>query len=145
MAENKLLMTWNKLSTTENKLVKFFVQGVKFGLVGILNTLITMVVFYLLNTLLGVWYIIANPIAYTVGFTNSYIMNRIWTFKSKGSVKEQSIPFLLVFGTCFLLQWGLSIFLKEYIGMSVNLATIIAMAFYMVINFLGHKYITFKA
>ena len=56
---------------------------IKFGLVGVLNTLINWIIFALLN-FVGVYYIVANVIAYAIATANSYIWNSKWVFKYNG-------------------------------------------------------------
>jgi len=129
----------------DKKLNLFLIQFFKFGIVGILNTGLTAGTIFLFMNVFHIWYITSNVAGYVIGFGNSYIVNKLWTFKSKGSVKEQSVRFLLVFGACYALQLGLTVLLKEHFKVDANWAQAIAMAFYMVINFFGHKYITFKA
>ena len=58
---------------------------VKFGLVGVLNTLINWIIFALLN-FIGVDYIVANVIAYVIATANSYIWNSKWVFKYNGKI-----------------------------------------------------------
>ena len=48
----------------------------KFGLVGIFNTLITIISFWILLKF-GMNYLIANTIAYLIGVANSYYWNKI--------------------------------------------------------------------
>jgi putative flippase GtrA len=57
------------------------VQFVKFGLVGISNTLITFAVYTLLLKVFGVWYLAASAIGFAVGATNGFLLNRRWTFR----------------------------------------------------------------
>jgi putative flippase GtrA len=56
------------------------VQFVKFGIVGISNTLITFVVYTVLLEVFDVWYIAASAIGFVVGATNGFLLNRRWTF-----------------------------------------------------------------
>ena len=62
---------------------------VKFGLVGVLNTLINWIIFALLN-FIGVYYIVANVIAYVIATANSYIWNSKWVFKYNGKNKKET-------------------------------------------------------
>lgn len=55
----------------------------RFGIVGGLNTAVTLLIFYLLHHSLAINYLVASVMAYTAGIVNSYIWNRYWTFKSK--------------------------------------------------------------
>src|SRR5271154_6493538 len=57
------------------------IQFVKFGIVGISNTLLTLAVYTLLLKVLGVWYLAASAIGFAVGATNGFLLNRRWTFR----------------------------------------------------------------
>ena len=59
----------------------------KFGLIGILNTLIT-IGSYMLFVYLGMNYIIANVIGYGIGVINSYYWNKNWVFQVKLESKK---------------------------------------------------------
>ena len=120
-------------------------QFIKYGLVGVLNTLITLSIIFVFMKLLNVSYILSNAVGYLFGFINSFILNKIWTFKSKKSIGRESFFFVLIFVICYLLQLALLVILKEKLQIKPEYAQIIAMGFYTVINFLGNKYITFKA
>lgn len=56
------------------------VQFIKFGIVGISNTLLTFAVYTLLLKVFGVWYLLASAIGFIAGATNGFILNRKWTF-----------------------------------------------------------------
>jgi putative flippase GtrA len=56
------------------------VQFVKFGIVGVSNTLLTFIVYTLLLKVFGVWYLAASAIGFIVGATNGFLLNRRWTF-----------------------------------------------------------------
>jgi putative flippase GtrA len=57
------------------------VQFVKFGIVGISNTILTFIVYTLLLKVFGVWYLAASAIGFIVGATNGFLLNRRWTFR----------------------------------------------------------------
>src|ERR1700728_1980968 len=57
------------------------VQFVKFGIVGVSNTLLTLVVYTVLLKVFGVWYLAASGIGFVVGATNGFLLNRRWTFR----------------------------------------------------------------
>jgi putative flippase GtrA len=66
------------------------VQMVKFGIVGISNTLLTFAVYTFLLKVLGVWYLAASAIGFIVGATNGFLLNRRWTFA--GHVGDSLTP-----------------------------------------------------
>ncbi len=128
-----------------NKISKTIKQFIKYGLVGVSNTLITLSIIFVFMKLLNVPYIPSNAVGYLFGFINSFFLNKIWTFKSKESIGKESFFFILIFIICYSIQLVFLIILKEIILVKPEFAQIIAMGFYTVMNFLGNKYITFKA
>src|SRR2546430_16910650 len=57
------------------------VQFVKFGIVGVSNTLLTFAVYTVLLKAFGVWDLAASAIGFGVGTVNSFLLNRRWTFR----------------------------------------------------------------
>jgi putative flippase GtrA len=66
------------------------VQFVKFGIVGVSNTLLTFAVYTLLLKVFGVWYLAASAIGFTIGAINGFLLNRRWTFR--GHVGDALTP-----------------------------------------------------
>jgi putative flippase GtrA len=66
------------------------IQFVKFGIVGVSNTLLTFAVYTLLLKVFGVWYLAASAIGFAVGTINSFLLNRRWTFR--GHVGDALTP-----------------------------------------------------
>jgi len=109
-----------------------------------MNTAITLSTIFILTKIAGLNYIAANAVGYILGLTNSFFMNRLWTFKSTGHYGNESIRFLLVFAFCYILQFALLVLLKEKLQIPVDYAQIIAMVFYTAANFTANKFFTFK-
>jgi putative flippase GtrA len=57
------------------------VQFVKFGIVGVSNTLLSFGIYTVLLEVFGVWYVTASAIGFAVGAVNGFLLNRRWTFK----------------------------------------------------------------
>ena len=129
-------------------------QLFKFGLVGILNTVVgTMVMFFAFNVLnMGYWF--SSAMNYIVGSILSYFLNKYFTFGSKKRSKKEVIRFLVNIALCYLLAYGLaqSIVKKLIVAMDISLkerileqvAMIFGMCFFVVLNFLGQKLFVFK-
>jgi putative flippase GtrA len=119
-------------------------QALKFLLVGCLTTAVTFFSFLALYRLLGVNEYAANLVSYILGLINSYLCNKVWTFQSRGFKTAEIAVFLAVFGLSYLVQLGAFALL---IRMEVDaaLAQILAMAPYTLVNFLGNRWITFRA
>ncbi len=58
----------------------------KFGAVGVANTLITLAVFNLVAVVLGWPAVVGNALGWVAGFTNSFYWNRRWTFADRAGV-----------------------------------------------------------
>lgn len=118
---------------------------IKYGMVGVVNTLITAIIIFILMNGLGINYEISNAIGYVAGFFNSFFLNKFWTFKSsESSTIKQFTRFTVVFLVCYLLQHGLLVFLVEKLLVNKNIATLVGMVFYTVIGFFFNKLFTFK-
>ncbi|MBQ4518955.1 MAG: GtrA family protein [Clostridia bacterium] len=70
---------------------KDVLQAGKFALVGVVNTLLDYVLFFVFFSLCGLDKNIAQILATAIAMTNSYLVNRYWTFQKTGAVKGQEI------------------------------------------------------
>ena len=120
-------------------------QLVKFGLVGAANTVFTFSIIFILNKVLGIVYLIVNPIAYLLPTISSFYFNRKWTFRSEGNVKKEGLLFFVVIGVAWLVQYFLVFLLVEKIFVDPLIAQIVGMVVFTGLNFAGQKFITFKS
>jgi putative flippase GtrA len=56
-------------------------QFVKFGIVGVSNTVLAFAIYTVLLKVFGVWYLAASGIGFAVGAVNGFLLNRRWTFR----------------------------------------------------------------
>lgn len=88
---------------------------VKFGLIGVLNTLVDFVVFYFMNKLIGdgptvvalgmtlvLGPYISNFISYVVANIHSFIWNKFWTFEKKQRLTRQEVIRYLITSAGYL-------------------------------------------
>ncbi len=80
------------------------VQFIKFGIVGVSNTLIAFAVYTVLLKVFGVWYLAASAIGFILGAINGFLLNRRWTFS--GHVGDALTP----------VRWGV----VQGCGLAVN-------------------------
>lgn len=128
-------------------------QFLKFLGIGILNTAIDFIILNLIlikvdETLL--WFVIAKTIAFTGATTNSFIWNKLWTFKSSKSLRSEITPFLFVSCSALLLN-VLSASLMfhliiDYLPSTItaNISAVIASVVAFSVNYFGYKHIVFK-
>lgn len=124
---------------------KIIKQIFKYGMVGSLNTIITISTIFIFMKLFKVSYILSNAAGYILGFINSFFLNKTWTFKSKGSMGKESLFFMFIFLISYSMQLVFLIFLKEKMLIKAEYAQVIAMGLSALINFTGNKFVTFKA
>lgn len=119
-------------------------QFLKFGIVGVSNTLISLGVYYLLY-FMGVNYLIANTMGFIISVLNSYYWNNRYVFKKtqKGHLKPLMKTFMS-YGLTFLLSTGLLFLMVNYLGISKVVAPIIAIIITIPINFFMNKLWAFK-
>lgn len=119
-------------------------EFVRFGLVGVLNTAIDLGSFSLLYRLAGLEPLLANGIAFLIAVSNSYWLNRRWTFRQQHEVRgfaAYSRYVLLNIGG--LIIGTLAIVLLSRF-MIPELAKVIASLLTLIWNFASSKYFIFR-
>lgn len=120
-------------------------QALKYGLVGVGNTLLTAAVIWVMMKMLGASDVVSNITGYVAGLVNSFIWNKQWTFKSNKGWVSSALRFGGVFIVCYLLQLAFLLYLNKTLDIDPYYNQLIAMAFYTVINFIMNKFYTFKS
>jgi len=135
----------------------FYIQFIKFLLVGLLNTGID---FGVLNLLMfstgitsGFYYSIFKAISFTCSVINSYILNKRWTFQRGKDIKKKEFS---KFFTISLISFGVNISVASILVNDVgpigrispyvwaNISALVAAGFTTLINFFGYKYLVFR-
>ena len=112
---------------------------IKFGLVGVLNTIINWILFILLNSM-GVYYIISNIIAYSISTLNSYLWNSKWVFKYTGdNVNQTTFKFITLNIIGLVLNTIILFLLVDIIKLPKIIALIIATGVVMILNYFINK------
>lgn len=120
-------------------------QLIRFGIVGVINTLITLIVIYVLQELLHVKYTTANLAGYIAGVINSFFWSKLWVFKKLNSnFMREAVLFLVSFGVCYGIQFVALLGLVELLHLDETWAQLVSMAVYTLCNFAMNKCITFK-
>ncbi len=130
---------------TKSELFSFLKQFVKFGLVGISNTIISLVIYYIL-VYLNVHYIIANALGFAISVVNAYYWNSKYVFldRSKQQHSKSFIKSFLSYFSTFLLGTALLFLMVNYFGISDKIAPIINLFITIPINFLLNKLWAFR-
>jgi putative flippase GtrA len=73
------------------------IHFIKYNIIGVLNTLITLAVVWVLHQMLDWNLELSNLLGFVAGGINSYLCNRIWNFKSRNLKRTEIVRFVLVF------------------------------------------------
>ncbi len=121
------------------------VQFIKFGLVGVSNTLVSLGVYYLL-VYLGVHYIAANLAGFVLGTLNSYFWHNKYVFQAQKRKHLQALlKTFLAYGGSFLLGTLLLYMMVDVWGLSEYFAPLLNLLVTIPLNFLINKYWAFKS
>ncbi len=124
--------------------VHVLVQFVKFGIVGVSNTLLSLAIYALLVEGLGVWYLAASAIGFVVGAVNGFLLNRRWTFRGHVGDALTPVRWGVVQSCGLLLNLGLVALCVESLGLGKLLAQAVAIAIVVVLTFVANRAWTFR-
>lgn len=137
----------NKLNYSNKSIIKIITQFIKFGMVGVLNTVISLATYYILIHF-NVNYIIANTIGFILGTLNAYYWNNRYVFKKeedeKRSTVKSGIKVFISYGFTFLLGTVLLILWVDILNIPEKIAPIINLIITIPLNFVLNKLWAFK-
>ena len=120
-------------------------QFIKFGLVGASSTIIDWGIYLVLTRFLGIYYIMAKILSFSIAVINSYIWNRRWTFRSNNPQKlREFIKFLIIAFVGVVLNSMIMYIVVDFVHLSDLYGLVFASGIVMFWNFLANKYYTFK-
>ena len=137
---------------------------IKFGLIGVLNTLVDFGVFWLMNRIIGdgptlilmgtavlIGPYLSNLISYIAGNINSFLWNKFWTFEKKEPITKRELGRYLVtsLGYVVLSTLCLAVFMELLAGHAnpdhiPMLAKVPTIGITMVYNYIMSKFWVFK-
>lgn len=123
---------------------------VRFGLVGVLNTVFGTTIMFVLYNVLHCTYWQASFANYFFGSILSFFLNKYFTFRSKTRSWREVVRFILNIAVCYLLAYGISkpLMLRLLSGQSQavreNAAMLVGMGLFVVLNYLGQRFFAFR-
>jgi putative flippase GtrA len=117
-------------------------QFIKYGLVGVTNTLASLGV-YALCVHFGLWYLAASAVAFAVGATNSYLLNRNWTFQAQGRHSTTVARYVVVQVAGLLGILGVVFVMVDGLGTDKVIGQAIATVIVVLAMFVANRYWTF--
>ncbi len=132
-------------------------QFARYVIVGVMNTLVTLIVIFACKSIFGVNMWVSNALGYVAGVINSFLWNKKWVFQSestnyRGEAVRFLLGFLLCYGLQFVATWALTKlmggmvwnFLDMIVVSGYGVATLLGMVIYTIANFIYNRAVTFK-
>lgn len=108
----------------------------KFGITGIMNTVVDFAVYTVLVSLAGMGLYVSQVISYCCGMLNSYAVNRKWTFDTKnGFFSLELVKFIVLNLAMMLLGMGIIYLCVEQMGFRKLVGKLVSTVLVMAINF----------
>ena len=122
--------------------VKVVLQFIKFGIVGISNTIISLIVYYIF-IYFGLHYIIANTAGFIFGTINAYFWNNKYVFKKHNTEKRShaktGMKVFVAYGITYILSTVLLILWVDFFGIPQTIAPILNVCITTPLNFVMNK------
>lgn len=124
------------------------IQFLKFGIVGISNTLISLAVYYIFLWVDKRLYLIGNIVGWIISVANAFLGNNKFVFSSEGSGWKSTLTRIgktyLSYGATFLISTVLLYIEVDVLHWSAVLCPIINLLITIPANFLLNKFWTFR-
>ena len=132
-------------------LSKFFDRTFwKFILVGIINTLFGTAIMFVFYNVFHLSYWLSSASNYFFGSILSYLLNRIFTFRSADTTTKTLPRFVINISLCYLLAYGLAKPLVANVLSGItknaqeNIAMVVGMCLFVGLNYIGQRFFVFR-
>ena len=132
------------LRLRESIISKFF-RPLRFGFVGLLNTVLGLAVIFAAKAVLGLGDLAANLSGYGIGLICSFLLNRRWTFRHEGRALAASWRFGVAFAVAYGLNLATVFGLRDAMGVNPYLAQACGIVPYAISFYLMSAYYVFPA
>ena len=132
----------------KDKILHFFTrypifhQFSKFALVGMLNTIVGYLIFFILVSFMN--YILAIIIGHFLAVTHSYLWNRYWVFPSQNHTVMEFIKFNSVYLVVLLENLVLMYIFVGNLAINPKIAALLVIPITTLISYFGHRHWSFK-
>jgi putative flippase GtrA len=130
----------------------FDIKFLKFVLVGIINTIFSTIIMFLLYNLASFGYWGSSTVSYTLGSILSFFLNKSFTFRNKQSTAKTALRFAVNIAICYLVAYSVSkpIVTKILSSTSLSesiveqLSMVLGMVLFTMLNYIGQRFFAFK-
>lgn len=115
------------------------IQFLRFCTVGVANTAVDFIVFFLLN-MAGAPYLPAQALSYTAGVVNSYFLNRAWTFQvARKANFPEAVSFIIVNAFSLSAASGILYILYDMNHLDLWISKCAATVAGVIVNYTGNR------
>lgn len=122
----------------------------KFILVGVANTLFGTGIMFVFYNMFHFSYWISSASNYFFGSILSYLLNRMFTFRSEETTMKTLPRFVINISLCYLLAYGIAKPLMAHVlsgfsqSVQENVAMLAGMCLFVGLNYIGQRFFVFK-
>lgn len=135
---------------SEKQTTLFHSSVVRFGIVGVINTLVGSAIMFGLYNLAGATYWVSSAANYILTSILSFFLNKHFTFRDKTHSWQQVLRFAANIAVCYLLAYGMAEPLVSWAlstaseTLRTNLSMLVGMVLFTVLNYCGQRFFTFN-
>jgi len=123
---------------------------IRFIIVGVINTLIGTSIMFIAYNVFEYSYWVSSFLNYFIGSLVSFFLNKFYTFKKTEKSLREVVLFIVNIGICYFLayfvaQKAIAFVLSAQSDVMIdNVAMIVGMCLFVVLNYIGQRLIVFK-
>lgn len=141
MQVDRIISTKNLTRFSKEVFDRYFFRYI---VIGIVNTIAGYGTIFSLMFYFSLIPEISNFFGYLVGILISYILNKKFNFKSKGSHKKELPKFIIGLGIAYFVNLLVLFISYRFLNINMYLAQFIAGCFYVITGYLMSKYFAFR-
>lgn len=119
-------------------------QLFRFGLIGVVSTLVHVAVALIVHYLFGVSQLWSNAIAFATAWSVSYAGNWLWTFEATTTHAHSAPRYMVVAGCGFALNQLIVLITSEWWGWPMWLALVPVVMIVPLVGFFASRYWAYK-
>lgn len=116
----------------------------RFVIVGLVNTLVSLLLIYGCKWLIGMGDIAANMVGYGVGMMCGFLLNKRWTFGHSGELVPAFLRYVAVLASAYLLNLMTVLFAIHNLRLNEYLAQALGIFPYTTVTFFGSRFFAFR-
>ena len=121
---------------------KLIIEVIKFGIIGVINTLLDWTLFNILQPHIGDK--LAYVILYLLLTFNGFYWNKVWTFHRKGFKLIELIKYYGVYSVALVLRLSMAGLFQMLFGMNEKIAYYPATVICIFLQFIGQRFFAFR-